>query len=234
MELEEEQKNPETEDMPLFSSDREETAMDKQDTVSQSSYEKIRQQAHEYLKSGHWSQAAESFLELLDLNAQDEDVLQGAAMALDGIGRYDALLSTAQCLLDINPNSAMGLASKARALQKLERLSEAMIANDQALLLDTNLTLAWINRSGLQVLQQKFPEALRSSQRAIELDPNDARAWANRGVALLNLNRLPEALEAFNHSLAQNPNPNHLFALQMKGEILSKLGRISEGNYNNS
>src|SRR5262249_48986422 len=92
--------------------------------------------------------------------------------------------------------------------------------------LDKRLALAWINRCGLQLLQGKFPEALRSSQRAIELASTDARAWANRGVALFNFNRLGEALEAFDTSL--NLDDTQLFAIQMKCEIFSRIGRMRD------
>ncbi|MBV8695373.1 MAG: tetratricopeptide repeat protein, partial [Ktedonobacteraceae bacterium] len=168
----------------------------------------------------------EAFLTLLERNGQDEEALLGVATTLDSQGHYEGLVQMADVLLNRNPSSAQGLAFKARALQKLERFSEATIANDQALLLDTNLPLAWINRSGLQLLQKKFPEALRSSQRAIELAPNDARAWANRGVALLNFGHLLESLAAFDKSLEHDSS--FLFALQMKSEIFTKLGRMSE------
>src|SRR5439155_17649013 len=135
-----------------------------------------------------------------------ETLLADFARALDGMGRYEPLLSVAETILSLAPTSAVGLAYKAHALQKLERLSEATAANDQALLLDTNLPLAWINRSGLQLLQQRFPDGLRSAMRAIELAPDDVRAWANKGVALFNLNNLFGALEAINQSLTCDPS----------------------------
>jgi tetratricopeptide (TPR) repeat protein len=74
------------------------------------------------------------------------------------------------------------------------------------------------------LLQQKYPEALRSSLRATELAPDDARAWANKGMALYNNNAIFEALEAFNTSLEKEPD--FLLALQMRGEIFLRLGRI--------
>jgi tetratricopeptide (TPR) repeat protein len=188
--------------------------------------EHLHEIAHEQLVARHWSLAAETFLKLLDADAQDSDALIGLSTALDGLNRFEVLYNTAQHMLELMPNSALGLAFKARALQKLERLSEATIANDQALLLDMSLGLAWINRSGLQLLQGKYPEALRSAQRAIELASEDARAWANLGVALFNFNRLAEAIEAFDKSLTLDPE--QLFALQMKSDILSRIGRMQE------
>lgn len=192
----------------------------------ESTLERLRHLAAAHLAAQRWSQAEETFQELLSHNNNDEEALQGIAVAYDALNRYDDLLAVAQHMLEISLNSAAGLAYKARALQKLERLSEATIANDQALLLDNALGLAWINRSGLQLLQQKFPEALRSAQRAVELVPDDPRSWANKGVALLNFGRLLEALDAFNQSLSHDAD--NLFSLQMKGEILCKLGRLQE------
>jgi len=184
----------------------------------------LRQKAQEQLQTKHWLEAEESFKQLLEIDAQDEEALEGRSEVLDSLGQFGRLYETAQLLLTTNPASAPALAFKARALQKLERISEATIANDQALLLDTNLPLAWINRCGLQLLQQKYPEALRSSLRATELAPNDARAWANKGMALYNNNAIFEALEAFNTSLEKEPD--FLLALQMRGEIFLRLGRI--------
>ena len=187
----------------------------------------IQRQAQEQLQARRWSQAEASFRQLLELDAQDEEALQGRAIALDALGQFDTLYEVAEQLLSANLASASGLAFKARALQKLERLSEATIANDQALLLDTNLGLAWINRSGLQLLQQKYPEALRSSLRATQLASDDARAWANKGMALFNTNALFEALDAFTTSLEKDPG--FLLALQMRGEIFLRLGRLEAG-----
>ncbi|GAC1447232.1 MAG: hypothetical protein PVS3B1_30420 [Ktedonobacteraceae bacterium] len=194
--------------------------------AKQNRLEGLRRLGHEQLAAQHWTEAEEAFLALLDYAPQDQDALQGMALALDRSNQFEALYETALIMLEISPNSAHGLAYKARALQKLGRLSEATIANDQALLLDTNLGLAWINRSGLQLLLGKLPEALRSSRRAVELAPNDSRAWANQGVALTNYSRLGEALEAFDYSLTLDPG--QLFALQMKGEILSRIGRMND------
>jgi tetratricopeptide (TPR) repeat protein len=159
---------------------------------------------------------------------QDEGVaaLLDLALGMDQAGSFEEMLVTAQSAVEQAPASALALACKARALQKLERLSEATIANDQALLLDTHLALAWINRSGLQIVQGRFPEGLRSAARAIELAPQDPRAWANRGMALFNLNNSLDALTALNQSLACDRD--FLFALQMKGEILRRYGRMHE------
>jgi tetratricopeptide (TPR) repeat protein len=184
----------------------------------------LRELAQNQLQSHLWQEAETSFQQILALDEQDEDALLGRSTALDALGQFDILYETAEILLATNPTSAPALAFKARALQKLERVSEATIANDQALLLDTTLPLAWINRCGLQLLQQKFPEALRSALRATELAPTDARAWANKGMALFNNNALLEALNAFNICLENDPN--FLLALQMRGEIFLRLGRL--------
>ncbi|HTK06599.1 MAG TPA: tetratricopeptide repeat protein [Ktedonobacteraceae bacterium] len=191
----------------------------------------LKQQAQEHLQARHWLQAEEDFKQLLAIDAQDEEALLGRAAALDGLGQFDALYEIAEHIVAIDPSSAAALAFKARALQKLERLSAATIANDQALLLDTNLGLAWINRCGLQLLQQKYPEALRSALRATELAPDDARAWANKGMALYNNNALFESLEAFNTCLKKESD--FLLALQMRGEIFLRLGRL-EAVFNNA
>jgi tetratricopeptide (TPR) repeat protein len=161
-----------------------------------------------------------------DHNNSDVEALLAQALTEDQIGAYPEMLITAQQAVELQPDSGLAFACKARALQKLERISEATAANDQALLLDKNLPLAWINRSGLQLLQQRFPDGLRSAMRAIELAPDDARAWANKGVALFNLNNLSGALEAINQSLTFDPG--YLFALQIKGEILYRYGRMHE------
>jgi tetratricopeptide (TPR) repeat protein len=157
---------------------------------------------------------------------EDVSALIERARELDKPGSYELMLQIAEAAVKQNPGSAEAWACKARALQKLERISEATIANDQALLLDTNLPLAWLNRSGLQLLQQRFPDALRSGERAIELAPKDARVWVNKGLALVNYNDPLGAIEAFNQSLTCDPN--YVFALQMKGEILLRLGRIRD------
>jgi tetratricopeptide (TPR) repeat protein len=198
----------------------------KKEVVQEQNFGQLLKHAAEHLQARRWLQAGETFSELLAYHEKDEEVLLGLARALDGIDHYESLYETAQHILEQNASSAQGLAFKARALQKLERLSEATIANDQALLLDTHLPLAWINRSGLQLLQQKFPEALRSAQRATELAPDDERAWANKGVALLNFNHPLEAMTMFDQAL--EIDANHLFSLQMKSEILCKLGRMSD------
>jgi tetratricopeptide (TPR) repeat protein len=184
----------------------------------------LHEQAQDELLKRDWQGAATTYQQLLELEGPKEELLPDFAYALDGAGSYEQLLTVAETMLSLVPTFPAGLAYKARALQKLARLSEATIANDQALLLDSNLPLAWINRSGLQLLQQKFNEALRSAQRAVELDPEDARAWANKGMALLNFQHFTEALDAFDRSLSCDPG--FLFALQMKGEILCKMGQM--------
>ncbi len=158
------------------------------------------------------------------MQSEDVEKLLMLARAQDKQDKYLELLETAQQVYELDPSSAEALALKARALQKLERMSEATIANDQALLLDTNLPLAWINRSGQQIIQERFPDGLRSATRAIELDAKDPRAWANKGMALYNLNNPGGALAAMNQSL--DCDPDYLFALQIKGDILRRFGRM--------
>ncbi|GCE13832.1 tetratricopeptide repeat protein [Tengunoibacter tsumagoiensis] len=211
---------------PFYAQER--TTVDEQQSQEQkhTRLEQVRHQAHEHLAAQQWAAAQRLFQALLAEDAYDEDALLGLAAALDGGNQFEELFTIAQRVLEIDLNSALALAYKARALQKLERLSAATVANDQALLLDTNLGLAWINRSGLQLLQSKFPEALRSAERAIELAPKDARAWANYGVALRNFNRLAESLDAFDKSLSFDQR--QLFSLQMKGDILCRIGRMRE------
>jgi tetratricopeptide (TPR) repeat protein len=191
-----------------------------------SDFEQSRHLALTCVQAKDWEQAFPLLMEIIRADDQDSDALLALAITLDALNQFEFLYDIAQRIIVLEPNSAHGLAYKARALQKANRISEAKIANDQALLLNTNLGLAWINRSGLQLLQEKFAEALRSAQRAIELAPVDARAWANYGVALFNFNRLAEALDAFDQSLEQDPH--QLFALQMKGDILCRIGRMRE------
>lgn len=158
--------------------------------------------------------------------SQELETLLAQTLAFDTTGQYQEMLDSARQAIALDPGSALALACKARALQKLERISEATIANDQALLLDTTLPLAWINRSGLQVLQQRFADALRSATRATELAPDDARTWINAGMAHINLHNLSAALDAMNRGLALDLT--NLLALQMKGEILFRCGRVRE------
>src|SRR5438270_11297257 len=158
--------------------------------------------------------------------SEDIEKLFTLAAAQEKREQFQEKLETPQRASELDSGSAQALALKARALQKLERISEATIANDQALLLDTNLPLAWVNRSGLQIIQERFPDGLRSAIRATELDAKDPRAWANKGMALFHLNNLPGALSAMNQSL--NCDPDFLFALQVKGDILRRFGRMHE------
>jgi tetratricopeptide (TPR) repeat protein len=188
--------------------------------------DQLRHLALTYVEAKDWDQASPLLMDVISADDQDSEALLGLAVTLDALNQFELLYDIAQRIITIEPNSASGLAYKARALQKANRISEAKIANDQALLLNTNFGLAWINRCGLQLLQEKFPEALKSSQRAVELVPTDARAWANYGVALLNFNRLAEALEAFDKSL--EIDARQLFALQMKCDILCRIGRMRE------
>jgi len=186
----------------------------------------MRDQALGHAANRRWMEALDTLLPLLDIDPFDEKTLIEVANCLDHMNNFDLLYEITSQLIEKNPNFARALALRARALQKMGRLSEATIANDQALLLNKRLDLAWINRSGLQLLQGRFPEALRSSQRAIELASEDPRAWSNRGVALLNFNRLGEALEAFDRSLGLDNT--QFFAIQMKCEIFSRTGRMSD------
>lgn len=188
--------------------------------------QRIREQASAYMANRQWVEARDTFLLLLNLAPDDEDILIEIGDCVDKMNDFDLLYELSSQFIEEHPNFAHALALQGRALQKIGRLSEATIANDQALLLDKRLPLAWINRCGLQLLQGKFPEALRSSQRAIELADVDPRAWANRGVALFNFNRLGEALEAFDRSLALDNT--QLFAIQMKCEIFSRIGRMRD------
>ena len=188
--------------------------------------DQLRHRALTYVEAKDWDRASRLLMDVISADDQDSEALLGLAFTLDALNQFELLHDIAQRIITIEPNSAGGLAYKARALQKANRISEAKIANDQALLLNTNFGLAWINRCGLQLLQEKFPEALKSAQRAVEFVPTDARAWANYGVALLNFNRLAEALEAFDKSLAIDAL--QLFALQMKCDILCRIGRMRE------
>ncbi len=53
--------------------------------------EQLRQQAHTYLHNRQWQLAQQTFAALLGHDEQDEDALNGLALALDQLGDYDLM-----------------------------------------------------------------------------------------------------------------------------------------------
>lgn len=87
------------------------------------SVEELHDAAYQFMKSGNFSDAIDTYSKILELQPKDEQALLNRAIAYTQVDRFDQALWDLDSFLMLNPNNKKALNGKAFILEKLDCVS---------------------------------------------------------------------------------------------------------------
>ena len=87
------------------------------------SVEELHDAAYQFMKSGNFSDAIDTYSKILELQPNDEQALLNRAIAYTQVDRFDQALWDLDSFLMLNPNNKKALNGKAFILEKLDCIS---------------------------------------------------------------------------------------------------------------
>ena len=87
------------------------------------SVDELHDKAYQFMKSGNFSDAIDTYSKILELQPNDEQALLNRAIAYTQVDRFDNALSDIDSFLMLNPNNKKALNGKAFILEKLDCIS---------------------------------------------------------------------------------------------------------------
>ncbi len=87
------------------------------------SVEELHDAAYQFMKSGNFSDAIDTYSKILELQPKDEQALLNRAIAYTQVDRFDQALWDLDSFLMLNPNNKKALNGKAFILEKLDCIS---------------------------------------------------------------------------------------------------------------
>jgi predicted O-linked N-acetylglucosamine transferase (SPINDLY family) len=152
-------------------------------------------------QQGQIGQAEAIYLQLLQIDSRNADVLHLLGVIAIQTGQYIGAVEMIDKAIEINPNAAIYFSNRGNVLEKLKQLEAAVASYDKAIELKPDFAEAYSNRgNALQELKQ-FENALASFDKAIELKPDYADAYYNRCNALQGLGRLDAAVASYDKAI---------------------------------
>ncbi|HEY9676868.1 MAG TPA: tetratricopeptide repeat protein [Drouetiella sp.] len=174
-------------------------------------------QAGDLMLEGKYSEAADVYRTVLNLNSKDTNAIAGLGMALGRQFKLDAADEQFEKLLKIDPNNAVAHCGKAMVLlNRLQSSNNSVIKSRNQILKEAgkecNLALDADSRvvEAHYLLGRVFKEenrldlASQAFSGAIKLDPHYSNAYAQLGLVRVLQNKLPEATEAFKKAISIN------------------------------
>src|SRR5205085_1073194 len=180
-------------------------------------------QAHLLHMLSQYAEAVPIFQRALSADPTQDWVYPELGFDLIMLGQYEEALKVLDNGLARQPQDIASLLSlRGEALRYLNRYEEALPNIEQALTLrpDNPFLLGW--QGELLSLLGRNQEALAPLERAYELDKVQW-IFAALSVVRLALERYDDLLNMLEQALAQQPND--AFALEVKGDVLRRLGR---------
>ena len=87
------------------------------------SVDELHDKAYQFMKSGNFSDAIDTYSKILELQPNDEQALLNRAIALTQVDSFDNALRDIDSFLMLNPNNKKALNGKAFILEKLDCIS---------------------------------------------------------------------------------------------------------------
>ncbi|HEY9640359.1 MAG TPA: glycosyltransferase 61 family protein [Coleofasciculaceae cyanobacterium] len=154
------------------------------------------------LQSGHFYQAEQIYLQMLELDPTPAEILLHLGSAVSQQGRYEAAIAYWQNAIELQPDCAKAYEQQAEVWQKLGQLQEAIAAYRQASALHPNWQT--FHSLGLCLGQQgQWQEAEAQFRQAIQLNPNCSQLAGDLGWALLQQQRWEAAIAQFQTAVYQ-------------------------------
>jgi FkbM family methyltransferase len=182
--------------------------------------------ANELHRSGRFTEAAQGYRAVLEVNAMHFDATHLLGVVSLQQGQYVEAERQIRAAIRLNPEVAAAYSNLGNALQGLRRFGEAEILYNKAITLKPDYAEAFSNCGNALQALKRFEEAVAKYDRAITIAPKYAEAFNNRGNALQALRRYDEALTSYDRAIALKPDYPEAF--NNRGNALKRLGRIAE------
>jgi tetratricopeptide (TPR) repeat protein len=149
---------------------------------------------------GNYSQAFDSYDEVLEMNSTNIEALSYKADTLFTIENYTGAIYYYDKILDIVPNWETTY-KKSVALHNNGNFTEAIEQYDFILSKDHNNSDV-LNSKGLTLMEMKnYTGAIQSFDKVISLDPENFAVYNNKGYSLFKLGKIDEALQSATKSI---------------------------------
>jgi tetratricopeptide (TPR) repeat protein len=154
------------------------------------------------------------------------EAFKNLGVALAGLGKWDAALTTFRKALEINPDYADGHICVGNVYMAKGREEEAVACFQKALALNPDSAFAHNNLGTVMQRREKLEEARAYFEKALALNPGFADAHNNLGNVFHALGELNGALACYRKAL--ECDPGHVDAHNNLGVVLQKLGKPEE------
>tara|TARA_B100000579_G_scaffold437184_1_gene465537 strand:- start:184 stop:1827 length:1644 start_codon:yes stop_codon:yes gene_type:complete len=175
-------------------------------TTSQSSKEKIINQAFKFHLQGAISDAAKYYKLFINKGFEDERVFSNYGKILRDVGNLKEAEIVTRKAIKINPNFADAYSNLGNILRDHSNLKEAENSYRKAIKLNPNFAEAYSNLGGILSNLDKLQDAELSTRKAIEIKPDLAQAHLNLGAILTDLGKLQEAEISYKKAIEINPD----------------------------
>jgi len=173
--------------------------------------------------------ARDAFAELAELEPDVAPVQNRLALALEGLGEWDAAQAAVRRAVALDPELTDGWVNRGRQARALGELDEATEAFERATELAAGRADGWLGL-GLTALDRGEPSvARRALERAAELAPQSVDASLALADLLAAEGRLDEAADAYRITLRDNLH--HAAGWVKLGNVLFALGQKADAAF---
>jgi Tfp pilus assembly protein PilF len=155
---------------------------------------------------GQVTEAINCFLNSLEIDPTNVDILYDLGNALTKRGKLDEAVNTYRRALQIAPDRADILNNLGFALSAQKQYPEAIACFEAALKLDPDYADAHNNLATAWFIQERFDEAVRHYREALRLEPGNAQIHSNLGDALVRQGQTAEAVRSYQEALRLKPD----------------------------
>jgi Flp pilus assembly protein TadD len=182
--------------------------------------------AQQYYEAGHWHQAEQIFLQILQVDPTQVDVLSVLGIIALQTGRGAQAVDYFGAVLRLRPQEVAAHNNLGLAFHNQGRFDEAVLCYEQVLCLTPDDAEAHNNLGNSLLAQGKEAEAAASYQQALQLQPNYAEAHNNLGNILRQRGDLVDAVAHLERAVKLRPDLAQAhFNL---GNALQDLGELTQ------
>lgn len=176
--------------------------------------------------TGAYTDAANAFLNALELNPAAAEVHHDLAVVWHLMGRYDQALVSFKKAVALDNEMSQAWFNGGNTLCAMKREQEAIVWFNRAVALKPDFVAAHYNLAKALKTMGQHRNAYSHYQEALEIDPTMVEAHNNMGTLLLASGTLDQALTCFKQAL--NLKADYAEAIFNYGLALNRLGRAGE------
>ncbi len=182
--------------------------------------------ALQYYKAGRLFQAEQLCQQILALQPDNVDALNGLGIISCEIGRFEQGIAYFQQALVFKPDYVSARINLGNFLQQETLIDEAIAQYQKLIELKPDCLEAYL-KMGLALFEQgKLDEAIDCYNKILTFQPEHINALYYKGIVLQNNDKLSEAIACYQHLLALQPE--HIDAQYNLGIALQNHGKLEE------